>query len=149
MKTVFRENHVSESACDGTQLISINPYKASVPVKPFTDLCTLGVPKFKLHCEIEQFLPTDLLAALSVVVEDYVAEMVAFAVRRILEANFGSEMGVAVFADLAGLASVPNSVLVPNVSRQAVSRACCRIRDGLDLPLRSATNARPCTAEKL
>lgn len=101
-------------------------------------------------------LPTHLFAGLSVKeaalmgdllqaeFEAYGREQAFRAVEVLLRANFGELMGAALYADLYGLADASNSALVGGtVSRAAVSKAACRIRRGLGLPLRDPRKARP------
>jgi hypothetical protein len=95
---------------------------------------------------LARYVPADeadaLLAVLAVEIEEYVAEEATKAVHATLRANFGPEMGDAIFTDLTGRADAPNTKLVPGVSRAAVSKAATRIRRGFGLPVRCPMNAR-------
>lgn len=107
----------------------------------------MNLSKLKLPSCFTDVVPPELADALLMALVDevdaYVAERVILAVRAILIANFGPAHGLAIFADLYGAADVSNSELVGGtVSRAAVSKACCRIRRGLGLPLRNPNNAR-------
>lgn len=107
----------------------------------------MSTSQLRLPPSLARYVPADeadaLLAVLAAEIEGYVAEVATRAVHETLCANFGAEMGDAIFADLTGHANSPNTKLVPGVSRAAVSKAATRIRRGFGLPVRVPTNARP------
>lgn len=93
-----------------------------------------------------------LVAALGPVIKEYVDGLVDEAViegalrgtEATLVANHGSAMGEAIFALLTRRAEESNLTLVHGaVTRQAVSKAVCKLRRGFGMPIEYARQARP------
>ena len=106
----------------------------------------MNLPPFRLDATVREHLPPAVMESLLQDIEDFAKEVALTTAEAVVVANYGPAIGPAVFADLSGTAAAPNGKLAAG-KRAAVSKAACKLRRGLGLPIRCAYKVHPRRAE--